>query len=333
MQLLGGKGALVFQVGLYRNMLHMRTCVCYLYGICTEARLGTVTVVCGQLYYDLLNVNRMGASEHRHIHRPLHGVDHSLLSTCHIYFLQVWLLRGPAACSAHQHFFCCYVVCHSRRCGTAEGLDAGRHCLQKWGFRRVEDLVWIKTNKERNPRTGYLQAMNQEPYSILTHTKEHCLMGMKGSLRRNQDGHVIHANCDTDIIVSEEPAGGSTEKPVELYQIIERFCLGKRLVKRLSIPVESSVDHTASIQVPSRSDSVSDVCWDTAELMMTCYLTRMAVYHLAAAEAPLFRSQLFRDECAWSPCGTDIGTELLFVCFIQNMYVLYLATRTRGGQT
>lgn len=62
-------------------------------------------------------------------------------------------------------------VCVSHRCGTAEGLDAGRHCLNKWGFRRVEDIVWIKTNKERNPRTGYLQAINQEPYSILVHTK------------------------------------------------------------------------------------------------------------------------------------------------------------------
>jgi hypothetical protein len=53
-------------------------------------------------------------------------------------------------------------------------------------------------------------------------------MGIKGSVRRATDGHVIHANCDTDIIVSEEPPLGSTAKPEELYQIIERFCLGKR---------------------------------------------------------------------------------------------------------
>ncbi len=53
-------------------------------------------------------------------------------------------------------------------------------------------------------------------------------MGIKGTVRRNTDGHLIHANCDTDVIVSEEPAGGSTEKPVELYEIIERFSLAKR---------------------------------------------------------------------------------------------------------
>jgi hypothetical protein len=53
-------------------------------------------------------------------------------------------------------------------------------------------------------------------------------MGLKGSVRRALDGHYIHANCDTDVIVSEEPPNGGTEKPVELYEIIERFCMGKR---------------------------------------------------------------------------------------------------------
>lgn len=53
-------------------------------------------------------------------------------------------------------------------------------------------------------------------------------MGFKGAVRRATDGHIIHANCDTDVIVSEEPELGSTAKPEELYCIIERFCLGKR---------------------------------------------------------------------------------------------------------
>ncbi|MEW5314321.1 MAG: hypothetical protein WDW38_005829 [Sanguina aurantia] len=57
---------------------------------------------------------------------------------------------------------------------------------------------------------------------------EHCLMGIKGNIRRNTDAHVIHANCDTDVIVSEEPDLGSCEKPEEMYQLIEHFALGKR---------------------------------------------------------------------------------------------------------
>ena len=56
--------------------------------------------------------------------------------------------------------------------------------------------------------------------------QEHCLMGIKGTVRRTTDGHLIHANIDTDVIISEEPPTGSTKKPDELYQVIERFAQG-----------------------------------------------------------------------------------------------------------
>lgn len=52
-------------------------------------------------------------------------------------------------------------------------------------------------------------------------------MGIKGTVRRATDGHIIHANVDTDVVVSEEPPFGSTRKPDELYQLIERFALGE----------------------------------------------------------------------------------------------------------
>ena len=32
--------------------------------------------------------------------------------------------------------------------------------------------------------------------------QEHCLMGLRGNVKRNADGHFIHANVDTDVIVS-----------------------------------------------------------------------------------------------------------------------------------
>ena len=38
--------------------------------------------------------------------------------------------------------------------------------------------------------------------------KEHCLMGIKGTVRRSTDGHIIHANIDTDVIIAEEPSYG-----------------------------------------------------------------------------------------------------------------------------
>ncbi|KAL0403489.1 UNVERIFIED_CONTAM: N6-adenosine-methyltransferase non-catalytic subunit MTB [Sesamum radiatum] len=58
--------------------------------------------------------------------------------------------------------------------------------------------------------------------------KEHCLMGIKGTVRRSTDGHIIHANIDTDVIIAEEPPYGSTAKPEDMYRIIEHFALGRR---------------------------------------------------------------------------------------------------------
>lgn len=52
-------------------------------------------------------------------------------------------------------------------------------------------------------------------------------MGVRGNVRRNQDGHIIHANVDTDVIISDEPEYGSTVKPEEIYAVIEHFCLGE----------------------------------------------------------------------------------------------------------
>lgn len=33
-------------------------------------------------------------------------------------------------------------------------------------------------------------------------------MGIRGTVRRSSDAHIIHANIDTDIIISEEPPYG-----------------------------------------------------------------------------------------------------------------------------
>jgi len=106
-----------------------------------------------------------------------------------------------------------------------EGLEQGRDLLRKWGFRRSEDIVWVKTNKE-NAQSNMLAARDQS--STFLRTKEHCLMGIHGSVRRNTDAHIIHSNIDTDVVIAEEPKLGSTRKPEEIYHIIEHFCLGRR---------------------------------------------------------------------------------------------------------
>ncbi|XP_028832126.1 N(6)-adenosine-methyltransferase non-catalytic subunit METTL14 [Denticeps clupeoides] len=108
-------------------------------------------------------------------------------------------------------------------CGSGEGLDLGRMCLRKWGFRRCEDICWIKTNKNNPGKTKTL-----DPKAVFQRTKEHCLMGIKGTVRRSLDGDFIHANVDIDLIITDEPEIGNIEKPVEIFHIIEHFCLGLR---------------------------------------------------------------------------------------------------------
>ncbi|GIY76655.1 n6-adenosine-methyltransferase non-catalytic subunit [Caerostris extrusa] len=85
-------------------------------------------------------------------------------------------------------------------CGSSDGLDLGS--------------------------TGHTK--NLEPRAIFQRTKEHCLMGIKGTVRRSTDGDFIHANIDIDLIISEEPEYGSIAKPEEIFHIIEHFCLGRR---------------------------------------------------------------------------------------------------------
>lgn len=38
--------------------------------------------------------------------------------------------------------------------GAGEGLERGRAVLAKWGYRRCEDVVWVKTNRESNHGPG-----------------------------------------------------------------------------------------------------------------------------------------------------------------------------------
>lgn len=53
-------------------------------------------------------------------------------------------------------------------------------------------------------------------------------MGIKGTVRRSVDANFIHTNIDIDLIITEEPSYGKSDKPEEIFNIIEHFCLGKR---------------------------------------------------------------------------------------------------------
>ncbi|KAF8438546.1 MT-A70-domain-containing protein [Boletus edulis BED1] len=108
--------------------------------------------------------------------------------------------------------------------GAGEGLERGREVLAKWGYRRCEDIVWVKTNLHSNRGPG----TDPPTTSLLTRTKQHCLMGIKGTVRRSTDNWFVHCNVDTDVIIWEGDPSDPTRKPPETYALIENFCLGTR---------------------------------------------------------------------------------------------------------
>ncbi|KAJ7223082.1 MT-A70-domain-containing protein [Mycena pura] len=108
--------------------------------------------------------------------------------------------------------------------GAGEGLESGREVLAKWGYRRCEDVVWVKTNKTSNRGPG----TDPPTSSVLTRTKQHCLIGIRGTVRRSTDSWFVHCNVDTDVIFWEGDPTDPTRKPPEMYTLIENFCLGTR---------------------------------------------------------------------------------------------------------
>ncbi|KAH1075236.1 hypothetical protein J1N35_027564 [Gossypium stocksii] len=91
---------------------------------------------------------------------------------------------------------------------TGRAMELGRECLEQWGYKRCEEIIWVKTNQLqriiRTGRTGHW----------LNHSKEHCLVGIKGNPE-------INKNIDTDVIVAE--VRETSRKPDEMYPMLERI--------------------------------------------------------------------------------------------------------------
>mmetsp|Transcript_10457 Transcript_10457/g.18858 ORF Transcript_10457/g.18858 Transcript_10457/m.18858 type:complete len:670 (-) Transcript_10457:29-2038(-) len=103
---------------------------------------------------------------------------------------------------------------------TGRAMELARECFRLWGYKRIEEIVWVKTNQLqriiRTGRTGHW----------INHSKEHCLVGIKGNPKLNR-------NLDCDVIVSE--VRETSRKPDEIYNLIERMfpnCLKLELFGR-----------------------------------------------------------------------------------------------------
>lgn len=105
---------------------------------------------------------------------------------------------------------------------TGRAMELGRECLSLWGYERVDEIIWVKTNQLqriiRTGRTGHW----------LNHGKEHCLVGFKG----NTQG--FNRGLDCDVIVAE--VRSTSHKPDEIYGMIERLSPGTRKIELFGRP-------------------------------------------------------------------------------------------------
>ncbi|KAF8211379.1 MT-A70-domain-containing protein [Mycena galopus ATCC 62051] len=109
---------------------------------------------------------------------------------------------------------------------TGRAMEVGRECLKVWGYTRIDEVIWVKTNQLqrviRTGRTGHW----------LNHTKEHMLVGVKTVV--DAAGQLVlpswaNRGLDTDVIVSE--VRETSRKPDEVYGMIERMCPGGRKIE------------------------------------------------------------------------------------------------------
>ncbi|XP_060534961.1 N6-adenosine-methyltransferase catalytic subunit [Cylas formicarius] len=105
---------------------------------------------------------------------------------------------------------------------TGRAMELGRECLNLWGYERVDEIIWVKTNQLqriiRTGRTGHW----------LNHGKEHCLVGMKGNPKN------LNRGLDSDVIVAEVRA--TSHKPDEIYGMIERLSPGTKKIELFGRP-------------------------------------------------------------------------------------------------
>jgi len=101
---------------------------------------------------------------------------------------------------------------------TGRAMELARRLFATWGYRQVDEVIWLKTNQLqrviRTGRTGHW----------LNHSKEHCLIGVKGDL--STWDRPVNMNVDCDVLVAE--VRETSRKPDEIYSIIERLCPGGR---------------------------------------------------------------------------------------------------------
>ncbi|KAM0751292.1 MT-A70-domain-containing protein [Meredithblackwellia eburnea MCA 4105] len=112
---------------------------------------------------------------------------------------------------------------------TGRAMELGRDCLNAWGYERIDEIIWVKTNQLqgliRTGRTGHW----------LNHSKEHCLV----AIRRSSSAAPpklppwCHRSLDTQVLLAE--VRETSRKPDELYDMVERILGGKGVGRKVEL--------------------------------------------------------------------------------------------------
>jgi N6-adenosine-specific RNA methylase IME4 len=104
---------------------------------------------------------------------------------------------------------------------TNSHLQFGLTCLNKWGYSYVDKITWVKKSKT-NSTTIYVST----GYYLL-HSVEICLIGVKHSTKNSKLQFI--SKVSNDVIFGK--VGMQSQKPEEMYQLIEAMVPGGRKVE------------------------------------------------------------------------------------------------------
>lgn len=113
----------------------------------------------------------------------------------------------------------------------------GRKILESWGYRHGEDITYHALSEESPHCPGKFSWGRTN--TVLRPTTWHCLMGLRGTLRRSTDTHLINCNIDTDVIIERRHQYSAV--PEEAYQLIENFTNMNRKIHILPTTIPESL--------------------------------------------------------------------------------------------
>jgi mRNA (2'-O-methyladenosine-N6-)-methyltransferase len=87
----------------------------------------------------------------------------------------------------------------------------------EWGYRLVDEIVWVKSTVNRRLAKGHGY--------YLQHAKETCLVGYKQRVGNS----LSHFGVAEDVLFAERR--GQSQKPVEIYELIEKLVPGGRYLE------------------------------------------------------------------------------------------------------